>query len=141
MKKENQTAVIKLETLALKGDSRGSLISLESNKNVPFEIKRVYYIFGTQPGVSRGFHAHKDLEQVAVCVSGGCRFILDDGVTQEAIILDSPEKSIFIGPMIWHEMHDFSEDCVLMVLASAYYDEDDYIRDYNDFMRLRNTPC
>ncbi|MEY0151530.1 FdtA/QdtA family cupin domain-containing protein [Providencia rettgeri] len=117
------------------GDDRGSLVSLEQNKNIPFEIKRIYYIFGTKDGVSRGFHAHKNLQQVAICVKGSCRFLLDDGKTKEEIILDKPDTGLHINSFIWREMHDFSEDCVLMVLASELYDEDDYIRDYNDFLK------
>jgi dTDP-4-dehydrorhamnose 3,5-epimerase-like enzyme len=120
------------------GDSRGSLVALESNKLVPFDIKRVYYIFGTQKGVSRGFHAHRHLTQVAVCVTGKCRMVLDDGKQRSEIWLDSSTKGILIKDMVWREMHDFSEDCVLLVLASEHYDEDDYIRDYNQFRRLTN---
>ncbi|EMM5120254.1 sugar 3,4-ketoisomerase [Providencia stuartii] len=116
------------------GDDRGSLVSLEQNKNIPFEIKRIYYIFGTKNGVSRGFHAHKNLQQVAICVKGSCRFLLDDGKTKEEIILDSPDTGLYINNFIWREMHDFSEDCVLMVLASELYDESDYIRNYQDFL-------
>ncbi len=118
------------------GDDRGSLIALESHQNIPFNIKRVYYIFGTQAGVSRGFHAHKQLEQVAVCVKGQCRMVLDDGKTQESVWLDSSSQGLHIGRMIWHEMHDFSDDCVLMVLANERYDETDYIRSYNEFKEL-----
>lgn len=116
------------------GDDRGSLVALESAKTVPFEIKRVYYIFGTQPGVARGFHAHRKLQQVAVCVIGKCRMVLDDGEKREDVWLDSPNKGLVIGDMVWHEMHDFSLDCVLLVLASESYDESDYIRIYSDFM-------
>ncbi|VVQ26001.1 sugar 3,4-ketoisomerase [Pseudomonas fluorescens] len=115
------------------GDDRGQLVALEGNKNIPFEIKRVYYLTGTKPGTPRGFHAHKQLEQIAVCVSGKCRMILDDGFRKEEVWLDSPTKAISISKMIWREMHDFSEDCVLLVLASEHYDESDYIRSYLDF--------
>ena len=120
------------------GDDRGALISLEENINVPFEIKRVYFIFNTNDGISRGFHAHKDLEQVALCVKGSCRLVLDNGKSRESIILDSPNKGIYIDNSKWREMHDFSEDCVLLVLASKVYDESDYIRDYKEFLRLTN---
>ena len=120
------------------GDDRGALISLEENINVPFEIKRVYFIFNTNDGISRGFHAHKDLEQVALCVKGSCRLVLDNGKSRESIILDSPNKGIYIDNSKWREMHDFSEDCVLLVLASKVYNESDYIRDYNEFLRLTN---
>lgn len=118
------------------GDYRGSLVALEAGKTVPFDIKRVYYIFGTESGVARGFHAHKNLKQVAVCVTGKCRMILDDGVTREESWLDSPTKGLLIGDLVWREMHDFSEDCVLLVLASEHYDEADYIRSYDELMKV-----
>ena len=116
------------------GDERGFLVALEANQEIPFDIKRVYYIFGTKEGVSRGFHAHKDLRQVAVCVSGKCRMVLDDGYKKKEVWLDSPVKGLVIDKMVWREMHDFSADCVLLVLASEHYDEEDYIRDYNQFL-------
>jgi len=116
------------------GDERGHLSVLEQNKNIPFNIKRVYYLVNTKQGVSRGFHAHKELEQVAVCVSGSCNMLLENGSEKVTVLLDSPVKAIRIEPMVWHEMHDFSEDCVLLVLASDYYDESDYIRDYQEFI-------
>ncbi|HDU8583523.1 TPA: FdtA/QdtA family cupin domain-containing protein [Morganella morganii] len=123
--------LIEFKTL---GDDRGSLISLEQNKNIPFEIKRIYYIFGTKENVSRGFHAHRNLQQVAVCLSGSCRFVLDNGEKREEIILNSPDKGLYINNYMWREMHDFSPDCVLIVLASDFYLESDYIRNYDDFM-------
>lgn len=118
------------------GDMRGQLVVCESMRNVPFDIKRVYYLTGTKGDVSRGFHAHKKLEQVAVCVSGKCLMVLDDGKTKEEAWLDSPVKAIRIDCMIWHEMHHFSADCVLLVMASDYYDEADYIRDYSEFLKV-----
>jgi dTDP-4-dehydrorhamnose 3,5-epimerase-like enzyme len=118
------------------GDDRGSLISLEQNKNIPFEIKRVYYIFGTKENVRRGFHAHKKLKQVAICVNGSCKFLLDDGKEKAEIFLDSPNKGLIIEDMIWREMFDFSENCVLMVIADSLYDENDYIRNYDEFLEL-----
>lgn len=127
-------SLIKTIEFDLLGDDRGSLISLEENKNIPFDIKRVYYIFGTEQGVARGFHAHKELVQVAICIKGSCSFLMDDGNKKETVILDSPTIGLVIDVMQWHEMHDFSEDCVLMVLASDYYDESDYIRDYDEFV-------
>ncbi|KJF78565.1 dTDP-6-deoxy-3,4-keto-hexulose isomerase [Morganella morganii] len=124
--------LIEFKTL---GDDRGSLISLEQNKNIPFEIKRIYYIFGTKENVSRGFHAHRNLQQVAVCLSGSCRFVLDNGEKREEIILNSPDKGLYINNYMWREMHDFSPDCVLIVLASDFYLESDYIRNYDDFLK------
>jgi dTDP-4-dehydrorhamnose 3,5-epimerase-like enzyme len=116
------------------GDHRGALIALEENVNIPFEVKRVYYIFDTVAGVRRGFHAHKKLQQVAVCISGSCKFLLDDGDSKCETSLNDRTKGLCIGKMIWHEMFDFSSDCVLMVLASDFYDESDYIRDYEEFI-------
>src|SRR5690606_26609365 len=127
-------SLVKFIDLTLRGDDRGKLAVFESTNTVPFEIKRVYYLTDTKPNVSRGYHAHKQLEQVAVCVSGKCRMLLDDGREKEEVWLDSPDKAIRIEPMVWHEMHDFSDGCVLLVLASDYYDETDYIRSYSDFI-------
>jgi dTDP-4-dehydrorhamnose 3,5-epimerase-like enzyme len=120
------------------GDIRGSLVSLEDNKNIPFTIKRVYYLFGTKNDVRRGFHAHKELKQLAIVVKGSCRFMLDDGKERIDVLLDNPEKGLYIESFVWREMYDFSDDCVLMVLANDYYDEADYIRDYDKFMKRVN---
>ncbi len=117
------------------GDARGSLIALEENHNTPFDIKRVYYIFGTKENVRRGYHAHKDLKQIAVCVSGSCKFLLDDGYNKEYITLNSPDKGLLIEGLLWREMYDFSADCVLMVVASDYYNGSDYIHDYTQFLK------
>ena len=126
----------KLIDLTILGDDRGSLISLEQHKNIPFNVKRVYYIFDTKKDVSRGFHAHRNLQQLAICVKGQCRFILDNGTDQESIWLKSPTQGLYIGKNIWREMHDFSENCVLLVLASDFYYEQDYIRQYADFLLM-----
>lgn len=132
-------SLINLINLPMLGDERGSLVALEAEKTVPFPIKRVYYIFGTKEGVARGFHAHKQLKQVAVCVTGKCRMILDNGTKREETWLDSPTKGLLIGDFVWREMHDFSEGCILLVLASEHYDEADYIRDYAHFLKMVNT--
>lgn len=129
-------SLIKLIDFPSLGDERGSLVAIEANKNIPFDIKRVYFIFGTQKDIARGFHAHKELNQVAVCIAGKCRMILDNGNVKEDVWLDSATKGVLIEDMVWHEMHDFSNDCVLLVLASAHYDEADYIRDYSTFINL-----
>lgn len=131
-------SLIRLIDLPPLGDERGSLVAIEANRHIPFEVKRVYYIFGTQPGVSRGFHAHKNLQQLAVCVTGKCRMVLDDGINKESVWLDSPTKGLLIGNNVWREMHEFSDDCVLLVLASEHYDESDYIRDYSEFCSVVN---
>lgn len=120
------------------GDARGSLVALEigMEKAVPFDIKRVYYIYQTGEGVSRGFHAHRDLKQVAICVAGQCRMVLDNGKEREETLMNSPTQGLLIESMVWREMHDFSRDCVLLVLASEHYDESDYIRNYETFVGL-----
>jgi dTDP-4-dehydrorhamnose 3,5-epimerase-like enzyme len=116
------------------GDDRGQLFSLEGNKNIPFDIKRIYYMYGMQSDVPRGFHAHKELQQVAICIKGSCKLVMDDGTTKEEVVIDTPNTGIVIDKLIWHEMHDFSENCILMVIASDLYDESDYLRNYDDFL-------
>lgn len=118
----------------VKGDSRGSLIAIESEKDIPFAIKRVYYIYGTQTGVTRGFHAHKTLQQALICVAGSCVVVIDDGKERSEIKLSDPSVGLYVGPNIWHEMKDFTPDAVLLVLANEWYDESDYIRDYGQFV-------
>lgn len=115
------------------GDDRGSLVALEGNITIPFDIKRVYYIFGTQKGVTRGFHAHRNLKQVMLCVTGSCEVLLDNGKTKDVVQLNSPIRGLLVDGLIWREMMNFSSDCVLLVLASELYKEDDYIRDYDIF--------
>ena len=132
-------SLIKLIDLPSLGDQRGGLVAIESNQSIPFEIKRLYYIFNTT-NQSRGFHAHIDLKQVAVCVKGSCRFILDNGHVREEVILNSPTQGLYIEALTWREMHDFSDDCVLLVLASKHYDESDYIRDYQEFLKEVHKP-
>lgn len=118
------------------GDERGSLVSLEYEKNIPFKIKRVYYIFNTKENVIRGYHAHKDLKQLAICIKGSCEFLLDDGKETCSIVLDNPNKGLLIESFMWREMSSFSQDCVLLVLADEVYNEMDYVRDYNEFKKM-----
>lgn len=116
------------------GDERGQLIALEETKEIPFTIKRVYYMYDTGEGVRRGFHSHRTLEQILICIHGSCRVLLDDGREKETVLLNKPYEGIYVGPDMWREMYDFSPDAVLLVLASQIYDEGDYIRDYEKFM-------
>lgn len=118
------------------GDSRGQLVALEEGKDIPFAIKRVYYMYDTQDGVRRGFHAHKSLRQILVCIHGSCKILLDNGYEQKVIPLEKPYEGLYIENTMWREMYDFSEDAVLMVLASDFYNEEDYIRDYNEFLKF-----
>lgn len=129
-------SLVKIIEFKSLGDDRGHLVALEGNRDVPFDIKRVYYITDTMKGVARGFHAHKNLIQVAICIRGRCKFIMDDGVQKEEVLMNNQTKGILIDKMQWHEMHDFSHDCILLVLASDNYEESDYIRNYDDFIKL-----
>lgn len=117
------------------GDERGYLVSFEAKRNIPFDIKRVYYIYGMNDK-PRGFHAHKKLQQFLVCVSGSCKVLLDNGQDKKEYVLNQRNQGLIVKEMIWHEMYEFSEDCVLMVLASDFYDESDYIRQYEVFKSL-----
>jgi len=130
------TDSIGLIQLQKRTGTAGSLVVLESLKDVPFDIRRVYYVYGTPPGASRGYHAHRALRQFAVAVAGSVTMAMDDGHRRWHVPLDRPDRGAMIPPLIWHEMHDFSADCVLLVLASAEYDEQDYIRDREEFERL-----
>lgn len=118
------------------GDHRGSLIAIEGNKNIPFKIARMYYIFNTGTDVIRGQHAHKHLKQILICLNGSCMLRIDNGKHTEDLYLNDRTKGIYLDSMIWREMYQFSSDCVLLVLASKNYDEADYIRDYFKFKEL-----
>jgi dTDP-4-dehydrorhamnose 3,5-epimerase len=122
--------------LAVRGDERGLLVALEGATGVPFDIARAYFIYDTVEGVVRGRHAHRKIEQLAVCVSGGCTMLLDDGTRRAEVRLDAPDKALLVPPHVWHEMSGFTPGAVLLVLASAPYDERDYIRDYDEFLEL-----
>ena len=117
----------------VRGDHDGKLIALEKGSDFPFEIKRVYYIWDTAHDVVRGRHAHRNLEQVIVCTSGSCDFILDNGQDKVTVHLDNPTQGLYIPGNIWREFTNFSENCIIMVLASEHYTESDYIRDYDEF--------
>ena len=132
--------MFELISLPVIKDLRGSLVALENLKNIPFEIKRVYYLFDTADGASRGYHAHKKLEQLLICVSGAVTLKLDDGFVERKITLSAPSEGVYIKGRIWREMHNFSQNCVLLVLANMRYDETDYIRDYNEFLRCAVIP-
>ena len=125
----------KLMQMQVFGDDRGKLVSLEGSLNIPFEIKRVYYIYDTLPEQERGKHAHKTLEQIIVAMDGACQFVLDDGNTREEVLLNRPDIGLYIGKNMWREMKNFSYGCKLMVLASEHYDEKEYIRNYDEFQK------
>ena len=125
-----------LEEFKVLGDHRGQLVALEANRQIPFDVKRVFYIYGTQEGVPRGNHSHYKTKQFLVAVNGSCKVTLDDGKKKQTFDLNQPNLGLFQDALIWGTMHDFSSDCVLMVLADEYYDASDYITDYDKFLEV-----
>lgn len=130
--------ISKIDEFKVLGDSRGQLIALEGNRQIPFDIKRVFYIYGTQANTSRGNHSHYKTKQFLVAVNGSCKVTLDDGKNKETYDLNEPNLGLFQDALIWGTMHDFSNDCVLMVLADEYYEASDYITDYDNFLEELN---
>ena len=128
--------ITKLEEFKVLGDHRGQLVALEANRQIPFDVKRVFYIYGTQEGVPRGNHSHYKTKQFLVAVNGSCKVTLDNGKEKETFDLNKPNLGLFQDALIWGTMHDFSSDCVLMVLADEYYDASDYITDYDKFLEV-----
>lgn len=117
-------------------DVRGNLTFIEENKHVPFEIKRVFYLYDVPSGATRGGHAHKRTEQVIIALSGSFEVIVDDGYNRENIFLNRPHYGLYIPSGIWREIVNFSSNSVALVLSSTLYEEDDYIRDYETFKRM-----
>jgi len=128
-----------LQEFKVLGDHRGQLIALEANKQIPFDVKRVFYIYGTQEGVPRGNHSHYKTKQFLVAVNGSCKVTLDNGKEKEIYDLNKPNFGLFQDALIWGTMHEFSSDCVLMVVADEYYDASDYITNYDTFLEVVNS--
>lgn len=118
------------------GDERGQLVSLEEFKDIPFQIKRVYFMYETVDNVVRGKHAHRDLEQILVCIHGSCKIRFDNGHEKKVIPLEKPYEGLYMPTYMWGEQFDFEPGTVLMVFASDFYKEEDYIRDYDEFLKL-----
>lgn len=133
MKLSEQVKLLEFSDL---GDERGNLVVVEGNGlDIPFEIKRVFYIYGSDDQVIRGQHANKKTEFVMINVSGRSKVRVDNGYEQDVISLDRPRMGLYLSTMVWKDMYDFSEDSVLLVLASEHYDAEEYIRSYDDFMK------
>ena len=116
-------------------DKWGKLVALEGNGEIPFNIRRVYYIYEVEQGVRRGYHSHKNLQQVLICVHGSVKILLKTPIKEETVTLNKANEGLYIGPNVWREMYDFSSDAVLLVLASNHYKESDYIRDYDEYVK------
>ncbi|MDO4973578.1 MAG: FdtA/QdtA family cupin domain-containing protein [Eubacteriales bacterium] len=122
----------------LRENPAGNLSFLEGEHDLPFEIKRAYYIYDVPADGRRGFHAHKELQQCLICIHGSCKILVDDGKEQRVYELNNPNEGLYIGPVTWREMFDFSDGAVLLALVSQYYTEEDYIRDYAQFKEYVN---
>ncbi len=118
-------------------DPRGNLTFIEGMRHIPFDIRRVYYLYDVPGGAERGGHAHKALSQLIIAMSGSFDVILDDGMEKKRFHLNRSYQGLYVCPMIWRELDNFSSGSVCMVLASNEYDEADYYRDYAEFMRAR----
>ena len=112
------------------------LVVVEAERNIPINLKRVYWIFGTKRGRTRARHAHRNVNQVLICVHGSCKVLMDDSIEKQTVVLDRPDLYLYMGSMIWHEITDLSDHCVLLVLSDNYYDESDCINDYESFRRM-----
>jgi len=130
----NDVKLLELKTFV---DSEGSLVPLESGLSIPFEIKRVFYVFGVHDQKDRGEHRHYKTEQVLICLSGRVRVLCDDGKNRKEWTLDKPNQALYIPNLIWDEQTYLSPDSVLLVLANTKYDELDYIVDYDEFKKLK----
>ena len=130
---ENQWSIIDLPVIF---DHRGNLISIEGKTSLPFPIERIYYLFDVPSGSSRGAHAHYNLKQLIIAISGSFQVRLENQAGQQDFFLSRPNKGLLVGPMTWREIDNFSGGAVCLVLASMPYDESDYIRDYSEFLRL-----
>lgn len=118
-------------------DERGNLSFVEDNRHIPFEIKRVYWLYDVPGGASRGAHAHRELYQLIIAASGSFRVTLDDGRNKESFFLNRSYQGLLVPPGIWRDLDDFSSGAVCMVLASELYDAKDYIRDYEEFLKFK----
>ncbi|MEH7252412.1 FdtA/QdtA family cupin domain-containing protein [Neobacillus niacini] len=116
------------------GDDRGQLVVVEQLKEIPFDLKRIFYIYGTKGEVARGQHANRRSEFVLINLNGSCKVLVDDGMNDsEVIVLDQPHTGVYLDKMVWKEMFDFSSDSILLVLASELYDKSEYINTYAEF--------
>jgi hypothetical protein len=116
------------------GDERGQLVVVEQLKEIPFDLKRIFYIYGTKGEVARGQHANRRSEFVLINLNGSCKVMVDDGKTNEVIVLDKPHTGVYLDKMVWKEMFDFSSDSILLVLSSELYDRSEYINNFAEFI-------
>lgn len=119
-------------------DKRGHLSFIENHRHIPFEMKRIYYLYDVPLNEERGGHAHKELHQLIIAIAGSFNIVLDDGNEKKIFHLSKPFEGLYVSPMIWREILNFSQGAVCLVLASDFYDEEDYYRNYQDFLLGKN---
>lgn len=119
--------------LPMYNDKYGKLVPIEALGNIPFKVRRVYYIYQVEKDTRRGFHSHRNLEQTLICVHGSVKILTKTPEEENTVCLNNPQEALWIGPMVWREMYDFTDDAVLLVLASEHYTEADYIREYGQY--------
>lgn len=126
----------KLFDFEIHADDRGNLTSLSNNKEIPFEIKRIYYTWNMPNSAIRGGHAHRELDEVMVCLHGSCDFVLDNSKEKITITLDKPNKGLYVPAHVWRDFRNFSPDCVVILIASDYFHPEDHVKDYTEFLDL-----
>ena len=141
MSNSNQDFLCNVEKVFfdVKGDDRGRLVFFQNGNNISFDVKRVFFIYNTKEDISRGLHAHYKTRQLLVATSGSVQINCEWNGRKESFVLDRPDIGLIIEGMVWHTMDNFSSDCVLMVLADSYYDEADYVRNYDEFLRITSN--
>lgn len=127
---------VELITFPEKGDEKGLLVVIEGNKELPFNINRIFYIYQTDTDIVRGKHANKKSKFLLVSISGTCKVLVDNGKEKDIVNLDKPNIGLFLNNMVWKDMYDFSQDCVLLVLSNEKYNTEEYINDYQEFLKL-----
>lgn len=138
--KQNNMELFRVLLFKELGDERGNLVAIEGNKDIPFEIKRVFYMYGTDNTMVRGQHANRKSEFVLINVSGSSKIKIDDGQGHtEVVCMDKPKMGVYIPKMIWKEMYDFSDDSVILCLSNEHYDSNEYIRDYAEYKKIVNN--
>lgn len=130
---------VKEITFDIKGDERGSLVAIQGQIDIEFPIERIYYIYDTDAGLTRGYHAHKAQKQILVCLAGKCDIKFNNGKETKVIEFEQPNKGVYLTGVVWREIFNMSKNCVLLSIVNTKYDEDDYIRNYPQFLEVVKT--
>ena len=137
--KKNTLDSVKFFNLKTIVEPDGNLVPVESNIDIPFSIKRVFYVYGVRDQNNRGEHSHHKTEQIIICINGKLEVLCDDGVNKKKYLLESPQQALYIPAMIWDEQNYLTDDTVMLVLCNNHYNINDYIDSYDDFLKIRGT--